>query len=96
MRKIIHIDCDCFFASVEIRDNPSLSGVPVAVGGSASGRGVLSTCNYEARHYGLHSAMATAEALRLCPQVVLLPHRFEAYREASLQVREIFLRKETF
>ena len=92
MRKIIHVDCDCFFAAVELRDKPELRGLPVAVGGSASSRGVLSTCNYEARQFGLHSAMATSEALRLCPQLVLLPHRFEAYKEASKQVKEIFTR----
>ena len=92
MRKIIHVDCDCFFAAVELRDRPELKGLPVAVGGAASARGVLSTCNYEARKYGLHSAMATSEALRRCPQLVLLPHRFEAYKQASAQVREIFAR----
>ena len=59
-RKIIHIDCDCFFAAVEMRDNPQLIGQPIAVGGRAGGRGVLATCNYEAREYGLHSAMPTA------------------------------------
>ena len=92
MRKIIHVDCDCFFAAVELRDQPELKGLPVAVGGSASSRGVLSTCNYEARQFGLHSAMATSEAIRRCPQLVLLPHRFEAYKEASNQVKDIFTR----
>lgn len=92
MRKIIHVDCDCFFAAVELRDQPELQGLPVAVGGSTNSRGVLSTCNYEARQFGLHSAMATSEALRRCPQLVLLPHRFEAYREASRQVKDIFTR----
>lgn len=91
-RKIIHLDCDCFFAAVELRDNPSLQGKPVAVGGSAQSRGVLSTCNYEARQFGLHSAMPTSEALRRCPQLILLPHRFTVYKEASQQVREILLR----
>ena len=92
MRKIIHIDCDCFFAAVELRDQPQYQGLPVAVGGKASSRGVLSTCNYEARQFGLHSAMPTSEALRKCPQLILLPHRFEAYKEASEQVRDIFFR----
>lgn len=92
LRKIIHIDCDCFFAAVEIRDNPSLKGFPIAVGGKAKSRGVLSTCNYEARKFGLHSAMPTAQAVKLCPQVILLPHRFDAYKEASQQIHKIFSR----
>jgi len=92
MRKIIHVDCDCFYAAVEMRDNPSLVGKPIAVGGSADRRGVLSTCNYEARAFGLHSAMPTAQALKLCPNVILLPHRFDVYKEASKQVNEIYRR----
>jgi DNA polymerase-4 len=92
MRKIIHIDCDCFYAAVEMRDNPTLRDVPLAIGGSSKRRGVLATCNYPARSFGLHSAMATKEAFRLCPELVLLPARFEAYREASRQVRDIFYR----
>ena len=72
-RKIIHIDMDCFYASVEIRENPALADKPVAVGGRAEQRGVLSTCNYIARQFGLHSAMPTAQALKLCPNLVLLP-----------------------
>lgn len=92
MRKIIHVDCDCFYAAVEMRDNPSLVGKPIAVGGSSSRRGVLSTCNYEARAFGLHSAMPTAQAVKLCPQVILLPHRFDVYREASEQVNAIYRR----
>lgn len=92
MRKIIHVDCDCFYAAVEMRDNPSLIGKPIAVGGSTNRRGVLSTCNYEARAFGLHSAMPTAQALKLCPDVILLPHRFDVYKEASRQVNEIYRR----
>ena len=92
VRKIIHVDCDCFYAAVEMRDDPSLVGKPIAVGGSASRRGVLSTCNYEARAYGLHSAMPTAQALKLCPDVILLPHRFDVYKEASQQVNDIYRR----
>lgn len=92
MKKIIHIDCDCFFAAVEMRDNPALRGVPLAVGGRADERGVLATCNYEARKFGLHSAMATSEALRRCPQLVLLHPRFAAYKEASQQVKAVFSR----
>lgn len=90
MRKIIHIDADCFFAAVEMRDNPSLVDKPIAVGGSSQGRGVISTCNYPARRFGIHSAMPTRTALRLCPQLVLLPHRFDAYRDASHAMRRIF------
>ncbi|CAA0113514.1 DNA polymerase IV [BD1-7 clade bacterium] len=91
-RKIIHIDCDCFYASVEMRDNPSLRGRPVAVGGSAKGRGVLATCNYEARQFGLHSAMPTAIALRKCPDLILVRPRFDVYKQVSAQIRAIFLR----
>ena len=90
MRKIIHIDADCFFAALEMRDNPALIHLPVAVGGSAKRRGVISTCNYVARRYGIHSAMATAYALRLCPNLQLLPHRFDVYKEASQAMRAIF------
>lgn len=90
MRKIIHCDADCFFAAVEMRDDPSLRNRPMAVGGSADRRGVISTCNYEARRYGIHSAMASATARRLCPDLLIVPHRMEAYREASQALRHIF------
>ncbi len=90
MRKIIHVDMDCFFAAVEVRDHPHLRGKPVAVGGSAKGRGVLSTANYEARKYGVRSALPTATALRLCPDLILMPHRFHVYKEESQKVREVF------
>lgn len=89
MGKVIHIDCDCFFAAVEERDNPELVHRPVAVGGSAAARGVLATCNYKAREYGLHSAMPTAVALRRCPDLVLLPPRFDVYREVSGKIMAI-------
>lgn len=89
-RKIIHCDCDCFYASVETRDDPSLKGIPMAVGGAADRRGVIATCNYEAREQGVHSAMPSAHARRLCPGLVILPPNFDKYREASRQVREIF------
>ncbi len=92
MRKIIHLDMDCFFAAVEMRDNPRLREVPIAIGGSASRRGVISTCNYPARAFGVRSAMATGLALKLCPQLTLLPHRMRAYSEASRHVFEIFQR----
>ncbi|MTC28320.1 DNA polymerase IV, partial [Providencia alcalifaciens] len=79
MRKIIHIDMDCFFAAIEMRDDPSLRNVPLAVGGSADRRGVLSTANYEARRYGVHSAMSTALALKLCPHLKVVPGRMAVY-----------------
>lgn len=90
MRKIIHVDMDAFFASVEMRDNPALRNVPMAVGGSSDRRGVISTSNYEARKYGVKSAMPTKTALKLCPQLVLVRSHFDKYREASEQVFEIF------
>ncbi|MDR0563939.1 MAG: DNA polymerase IV [Azoarcus sp.] len=88
--KIIHCDCDCFYAAVEMRDNPSLRGKPLAVGGRAEERGVIATCNYEARALGVRSAMSTARALRLCPQLILLPPDFRRYREASQQILAIY------
>ncbi|WP_171887438.1 DNA polymerase IV [Serratia marcescens] len=92
MRKIIHVDMDCFFAAVEMRDDPSLRDIPLAIGGSADRRGVISTANYPARRYGVHSAMSTVMALKLCPHLTLLPGRMAAYKEASLHIREIFAR----
>lgn len=92
MRKIIHVDMDCFFAAVEMRDNPALRDIPIAIGGSRVQRGVISTANYPARKYGVRSAMPTAMALKLCPHLTLLPGRFDAYKEASQQIREIFSR----
>ena len=92
MRKIIHVDMDCFFAAVEMRDNPALRDIPLAIGGSRERRGVISTANYPARKFGVRSAMPTATALRLCPHLTLLPGRFEAYKEASHHIREIFSR----
>ena len=89
-RKIIHVDCDCFYAAVEIRENPRLNGIPVAVGGSPERRGVIATCNYEARDYGVRSAMASAYALRLCPHLNIIKPRFDLYREASAQLHTIF------
>lgn len=90
VRKIIHCDADCFFAALEMRDDPSLRNRPIAVGGDADRRGVISTCNYDARRYGVHSAMASATAKRLCPDLIILPHRMDVYREASLRMRHIF------
>lgn len=90
MRKIIHLDMDAFFAAVEMRDNPALRNVPMAVGGSSDRRGVLATSNYEARKFGVRSAMPTAHALKLCPQLVLVKPNFKKYSEASQIVFEIF------
>ena len=87
-RKIIHVDCDCFYAAVEMRDAPALQSKPIAVGGTGR-RGVLSTCNYVARHFGVRSAMPTAWAKRLCPDLVVLPTRMSAYREASEAIMTI-------
>lgn len=88
-RKIIHVDMDAFFASVEQRDDPQLRGRPVAVG-SAGPRGVVAAASYEARAYGVHSAMASSSALRLCPGLVFARPRFEVYKSVSNQIREIF------
>lgn len=90
LRKIIHIDMDAFYASVEQRDAPELRGLPVAVGGDGP-RGVLSTCSYEARKFGCRSAMPAVTAKRLCPQLIFRRPRFAAYTEVSRQIREIFL-----
>jgi len=88
-RKIIHIDMDAFFASVEQRDNPDLRGKPVAVGGARE-RGVVAAASYEARKFGVRSAMASATARRKCPDLFFVPPRFDVYREISLQIRGIF------
>ncbi|MBG6242266.1 MAG: DNA polymerase IV [Candidatus Symbiopectobacterium sp. Dall1.0] len=95
MRKIIHVDMDCFYAAIEMRDNPRLRDIPLAIGGSADRRGVISTANYPARRYGVHSAMATATALRLCPQLKLLPGRMAVYKATSRLIRDIFSRYTT-
>src|SRR5690554_6050384 len=88
-RKIIHIDMDAFFASVEQRDNPELRGKPVAVGYGAA-RGVVAAASYEARVFGVHSAMASVTAMRKCPSLIFVPPRFEVYKAISMQIREIF------
>ncbi len=92
MQKIIHVDLDCYYAAVEMRDNPELRGRPLAIGGERSSRGVLSTCNYEARAFGLHSAMPTQKALQLCPQLTLISGNMTKYKAVSKQIHAIFAR----
>jgi DNA polymerase-4 len=89
IRKIVHIDMDAFYASVEQRDNPELRGKPLAVGGSAA-RGVVAAASYEARAFGVHSAMPSVTAKRKCPDLIFVPPRFEVYKTVSQQIREIF------
>ena len=94
-RKIIHIDMDAFFAAVEIRDNPKLKGKPVIIGSDprqTGGRGVVSTCSYEARAFGVHSAMSSKEAYERCPQAVFISGNYEKYKTVGLQIRAIFKR----
>jgi len=92
MRKIIHIDMDSFYAAVEQRDFPELKGKAIAVGGSPEGRGVVATASYEARKYGVRSAMNTREALQRCPELIFVPPRFEVYKQVSQHLRTIFQR----
>jgi DNA polymerase-4 len=89
-RKIIHIDMDAFYASIEQRDHPELRGKPVVVGGDPRRRGVVATCSYEARKYGIHSAMAAQQAYQRCPQAIFLTPRFDVYRSVSVQIMSIF------
>lgn len=94
-RKVIHIDMDAFFAAIEERDNPSLKGKPVIIGSDprlSGGRGVVSTCNYEARRFGVHSAMSSKEAYERCPQAVFISGNYDKYQAVGLQVRSIFYR----
>lgn len=90
-RKILHIDMDCFYAAIEEREDPSLKGKPVGVGGRSM-RGVLTTANYEARKFGCHSAMPVFKAMEKCPQLILVPVQFDLYREESRKIRSIFAR----
>ena len=90
-RKIIHVDMDAFYAAVEQRDHPELRGKPVIVGGQPNSRGVVATCSYEARAFGVRSAMPSSQAMRLCPEAIFVPPRFDVYREISGEIRDIFL-----
>ena len=89
-KKIIHVDMDSFFASIEIRDNPSLATKPVAIGGLPDKRGVIATSNYTARQYGVHSAMSTAKALALCPKLIVIYPNMEKYQNTSKKIKKIF------
>ncbi len=89
-RKIIHIDMDAFYPSVEILDNPELKGLPIIVGGKPNSRGVVASASYEARKFGVHSAMACSAAYRLCPQAIFLPSRMSRYRDISIQIHAVF------
>lgn len=90
VRRIVHIDMDAFFASVEQRDFPEYRGKPLIVGGSPGGRGVVAAASYEVRKYGVHSAMPCSKAVRLCPHAIFVKPRFEVYREVSRQIRNVF------
>lgn len=92
MRKIIHIDLDCFYAAVEMRDNPNLKGKPIAIGGTPEQRSVLCTCNYEARKYGVRSAMSSFKAKQLCKTLIIIPPRMEKYKAISQKIHAIFKR----
>jgi len=94
-RAILHLDLDAFYASIEQRDHPEYRGKPVIVGGSPDRRGVVATASYEARRYGVHSAMPSRTAQRLCPQAIFLPARFEVYRAISQQIMTIFRQQTT-
>lgn len=92
MKKIIHVDMDCFYAAVEMRDNPALREIPLAIGGSEKRRGVISTCNYIARKFGVRSAMATGHALKLCPTLTVVRGDMAKYKSVSGQIQAIFQR----
>ena len=89
-RRIIHIDMDAFYAAVEMREDPSLHGRPLVVGGDPERRGTVATCNYEARAFGIHSAMASRTARKLCPEVIFIRPQFDLYRSVSAEIHKIF------
>lgn len=89
-RKIIHIDMDCFYAAVEVRENPQLKGKPVAVGGKPQSRGVVAACNYEAREFGVHSAMPMSRAFQKCPMLISTPVHMDLYKAISVEIHSIF------
>src|SRR5216684_522450 len=89
-RVVLHLDLDAYYASIEQRDHPELRGKPVVVGGSPQSRGVVATCSYEARAFGVRSAMPAKTAYRLCPRAIFLPPRFDVYRAVSAQIMAIF------
>jgi DNA polymerase-4 len=91
-RAIIHLDMDCFYAAIEVRDRPALRGKPIGVGGARDRRGVLTTCNYEARKFGVRSAMPTFMALQRCPDLIVLPTRFDVYRREAAVIRALLHR----
>ncbi len=92
MRKIIHVDMDCFYAAVEVKHNPELKGKPIGIGGPPNSRSVLCTASYEARKFKVRAAMPSSTAVRLCPELILIPPHFELYKKESHAVHEIFQR----
>ncbi|MBO1518466.1 DNA polymerase IV [Oceanisphaera pacifica] len=92
MRKIIHVDMDCFYAAVEMREHPEWRDIPLAIGGSAERRGVIATCNYPARKFGIHSAMSSHQALQRCPHLLLVRGDMPKYKAVSGQLQDIFAR----
>ncbi|HIO91820.1 MAG TPA: DNA polymerase IV [Leucothrix mucor] len=90
LRKIVHIDMDSFFAAIEVREDSALKGKPIAVGGQANKRGVVATCSYEARKFGVHSAMAMSRAVKICPELIVLPVRMALYKQVSVSIQSIF------
>src|ERR1700736_4812386 len=91
MRTIMHVALDAFFSAIEQRDNPDLRGKPVVVGGDPDARGVVATASYEARRFGIHSAMPCRTARRLCPKAIFVRPRFEVYHQVSQQLHQLFL-----
>ena len=92
LRKIIHLDMDCYYAAVEALDFPELRGKPLAIGGRPGSRGVVCTASYEARKFGVRSAMPATQAAKLCPDLIFRPVRFDRYKELTGKIREIFQR----